>query len=84
MVFREEKEMRGDEGAWIVTLLIVFFILSAGLLGVVMGLTKEINKLREEACRYNLAEWKTVDEKTGKAEFVWIINGVEVVETSTE
>lgn len=50
----------------------------------ILSLQNKVSTLREEACKYNLAEWKTVDEKTGKAEFVWIINGVEVVETSTE
>jgi hypothetical protein len=65
--------MKKSEGAWIIALLTLSVVL-------VIGLTKEIDKLREEACKYNLAKWKTVDEKTGKAEFVWITNGVEVVE----
>lgn len=91
MVFREEKEMNEEYDVALLKLVIVYCVfIIAVFLGGVISLTKERNKLREEAyklreeaCKYNLAEWKTVNEKTGKAEFVWITNRVEI-EISTE
>jgi len=72
--------MRGD--FIMVSFLVLLFL--GSLMLTILSLQNKVSTLREEACKYNLAEWKTVNDKTGEAEFTWITNRFEKVETSTE